>query len=123
MADEITVTSGLTVTKNGTTNRIDNTVESHTMTGSIRVDNVQTIGTTYEAIAKGDIGTIGFMQFVNLDATNYVEIGREISAAFEAFIRVDPGKTSPPVKSASLTALYGRANTGAVNVRCILIEA
>lgn len=123
MANEITITTGMTVTKNSTTNRYDVLNEQHDMTGSIRVDNVQTIGTTYEAIYKGDIGTIGFAQFTNLDSTNYVDIGREISAAFEAFIRVMPGKTSPPIKTSALTALYGRANTAACNVRCVLIEA
>lgn len=123
MANEIQITTGLTVTKNSTTTRLDVANESHDMSGSIRVDNIQTIGTTYEVIYKGDIGTIGFMQFVNLDSTNYVDIGREISAAFEAFIRVMPGKTSPPIKTSALTAIYGRANTAACNVRCILIEA
>lgn len=74
----------------------------------------QTIGTSYEAIAIGDVATAGVAVFKNLDATNYVEIGVEVSAAFYAFAKLKPGEAYP-IRLASGT-IFAKANTAPVSL-------
>ena len=93
-----------------------------TLTSSIRVAGVQDIGTTYEAIDLATVATDGGPAFFyNRDDTNFVEIGREISAAFEAFIKLPPG-TGCFLPGISDKDLFARANTAAVKLEYFIFE-
>jgi len=45
------------------------------LTSDLHITNVQSIGTSEEALVLGDVVTPGFIFVENLDVTNYVEIG------------------------------------------------
>ena len=71
MADEITV-DVLLLVENGTTPqqfRIEKANGSNTwdMSGDVYHAGVQNIGTSAENIVKGDVGTVGWCYFHNLD--------------------------------------------------------
>lgn len=89
---------------------------SLTLTSALRVQGVQNIGTTYEAI---DLATMasdgGPAYFFNRDDTNFVEIGREISAAFEAFAKIPP-LTGAFLPGVSDKDLFAKADTATVDL-------
>lgn len=114
MANEITVTTGLALS-NGLL-VIPNTQKTRQFTQTTaRGGNpgVVDIGTTEETISFGD-ATPGFTEFVNLDTTNYVEVGfstgvygiRLLANGGPALIYVNTGAT-----------VYIKANTAACKVR------
>lgn len=122
MANEITITSGIQILKGSLSHSVNTQTVQADLAG-VRVNRTtQAIGTTYEAYAAGDIATAGWAYFKNLDATNYVELGVQVSAAFYPLVRIDPGKTAGPFRLSILT-FYLRANTAAVNVDCMVAEA
>lgn len=120
MANEISYTANLSATKsNLSLSRASGTLRAD-LTGAKFYNAVQNIGTSYEAIAIGDVASAGFAWFKNHDATNYVEIGLEVSAAFYAFVKLKPGEVW--MGRLATTTIFGRANTGAVNLETMLIE-
>lgn len=115
MANEITSQLSFSYAKGNDSFRISIDQKQNVSSG-IRVSQVQIIGTTYEALSLGDVGTDGGAFFArNLDATNYVEIGREISAAFQAFVKLKPGEFCF-ISGLSSRSLYAKANTAATNL-------
>ncbi len=122
MANEITITSGLAVVKSNIDFTTGIATKQATLTGSRYIRNVQAVGTTYEAVTIGDVSSAGYAYFKNLDSTNYVEIGREVSSAFYELVRIDAGMTAGPFKLAT-TSIFGRANTAAVNLEVTIFEA
>jgi hypothetical protein len=96
--------------------------DSLTLTSAIRVQGVQDIGTTYEAIDLATVGSDGGpAYFRNLDATNFVELGREIAAAFEAFVKLPPG-AGCFLPGVSDKDIFARANTAAVKLEYFICE-
>lgn len=84
-----------------------------------RIQSVQTIGTTEEALALGDVATDGGAFYArNLDATNYVEIGLTGSYV----IKLLPGEYCY-LSGVSSRALYAKANTAAVALAYSLFSA
>jgi hypothetical protein len=122
MANEINYFGFLSVAKGNLSERVDAVNLQADLAGSRRIRNTQIIGTTYEAIALGDLASVGFAMFRNLDTTNYVEIGGEQGANFVPVLRLNPGETAGPLRLAS-TSVFGRANTAAVNLDCTIFEA
>ncbi len=96
-----------------------------TVSGSQCSDTTQSIGTSYEALVFGDIGTNpGNFMLQNLDATNYVEVSSDGGATY--CIRLAPGTASigggiALIPNHSLTTWGARANTAAciVTVRAV----
>jgi len=94
MANEISLTTNLTST-NGT-------VKVNKQIGAVQIDQVaqgrvqdlQAIGTTAEAINLGSISTPGVSVMQNSDATDTIYVGLIISSAgsFETFIELKPGE-------------------------------
>lgn len=81
----------------------------------------QVVGTTAEVLALGD-ATAGPVGLYNSDDTNYVEVGRMISAAFEAFGKVSPGGVGWLEVAAGVT-WYVKANTAAVELKRFIPSA
>ncbi len=122
MADEITVLCKLKV-KNGT-------LDLNYTSGSVQFDQAAArggnpgtvnIGTSDEALALGDITTPGWCYMINLDATNYVDIGPEDTGAIVPFLRLEPGEPALMRLSPSVT-VRGQANTAACNVYVAVLE-
>ena len=106
---------------NGTLNDSYNTsgLTATQTTGTI-IRNVQTL---LSASAQGDqldmggITVPGVAAFANLDLTNYVEIGIQVSGTFYPFIKLLAGQQAGPLfLGVALNAVYARANTGNVNL-------
>lgn len=107
---------------NGLTTSFGSTATlSSTQSGSGVLLGVQTIGTTAEAIALGDLANVrgGFL-LKNEDATNYVEI--DSANTFDKF----PQKILPGgfifLAPQTLT-IYAKANTAAISLSITAAEA
>ncbi len=86
--------------------------------GDAFIHAVQSIGTSEEELAQGaDIGTPGIVFAINLDATNYVEIG---STTGVYGIKLLAGEGYPWRHNSS--TIYAKANTSACLVEYIIIE-
>lgn len=83
---------------------------------------VQDIGTgAHELLAIGsDFGTAGWASFLNLDATNYVELGLDSGATFVPFVKLLAGEFC--VVPLSTKLVYAKANTGSVKLKFSMVE-
>lgn len=118
MANEILAQISLTCTKNGVT--LDQSLSlTKDMAGDEMTQNVQIIGTSAEAIALGDVSTIGYILFKNLDATNYVDLSM-VSDGSVPFSKLLAGDFAM-IKAASAT-IYAKANTAAIKLLVFAIE-
>lgn len=120
MANEITQSITLSVTKNGATasfsasKRID-------MAGDDYLTGTQLIGTSAEVVALGEItGAPGAIAIKNLDAANFIEIGGD-SGLTVFKIKIRPGQSA--LFEPSAATLYALANTASVRIQILAIEA
>jgi len=91
------------------------------MIGSNMTQTTQTIGTTAELVAFGDIsGAPQMLLIQNLDATNYIEIGGD-SGLTVFKLKIPAGKSN--IVSLTSATLYAQANTAAVNILIVALEA
>ena len=96
--------------------------QTQTLTSRIRVQGVQEIGTSAEVIDLATLATDGGpAYFFNQDADNFVEIGRTISASFEAFLKIPPN-TGAFLPGVSDKDLYAKADTAAVFLEYVIWE-
>ena len=119
MADEIYVSLQVSATK-GSLTESKAKDKYITMTGGNYAAGAQTIGTTHEAINLGDVTTPGISFFVNLDATNYVEIGKDSSGTFVPMLKLMPGE--PQLWRPAVTALYAKANAAPVVLQYLVLQ-
>jgi hypothetical protein len=120
MANEITTTVSLRFSKGGASASVNETARAD-MAGSDFLNQVQTIGTTAEAVSFGNItGPPGFVAIKNLDAANFVEFGGDSGLTVFKLILM-PGKTM--LASPASGTLFGKADTAAVDIQVLAIEA
>lgn len=120
MANEITQTISLSVSKNGASSSISKTKRID-QTGDEHIKSTQVIGTTAETLGLGDItGTPSQISITNLDATNFVEIGGD-SGLTVFKIRVSKGETV--IFRPTSSTIYAKADTADVRVEILAIEA
>ena len=118
MADELRYKASATFNKGSVTLSSPAFNAAQTITGTNASSGTQSIGTSAEALAKGDIGTVGFLLLKNLDPTNYVELSQDAGSTF--FGRILPlGVASLPV---SATNIHVKANTAACVCQYLLVE-
>ena len=65
MANEITATAALAFSKNGMSDSFAQVLKTFTLTGAKCVHNVQSIGSSEEALAVGEIASAGWAIFYN----------------------------------------------------------
>ena len=123
MANTLVSTVGLSYREDNTARMLIPTLQvTQTLTSAIRVQGVQNVGTTYEVIDLASLATDGGPAwFYNRDDTNFVEIGREISAAFEAFLKIPP-QCVAFLPGVSDKDLYAKADTAAIDLEYIIWE-
>jgi len=115
MANELSLTLGWKYDKNSRIRIISPVTTKHDVTLSTVVEQVQAIGfAAHEALVLGEVAAPGFAWFHNTDATNYVEIGIDVSAAFHAFLKLLPGQKAACWLATA--APYAKANTASVNL-------
>jgi hypothetical protein len=120
MANEITVVTKLIVVNGNYKEERSVSQYKRDQTTQGGIAQVQDVGTTHELLDVGDVGTEGMVHVRNLDSTNYVEIGVDVAATFYPVIKLSPG--DPAVFPAGAT-LYARANTAAVKLDSMILEA
>ncbi|SVA95950.1 uncharacterized protein METZ01_LOCUS148804 [marine metagenome] len=121
MAEEITVSGSLQVTKDGVTDKLAKVGLSIDMSGGDITHRTQTVGTGEEALGMLDAGTPGLCLIKNLDSTNYVEVRQATGVA--DLIRINAGEFALFRFAADATAPFVIANTGNVIIEYLLIEA
>lgn len=118
MANEISASASLSANKNSIS--VSNSFSrSADMAGSELILSVQSIGTTAEAVALGDVSTIGFLMIKNMDETNFVEI--DSANTFDKF----PQKLLAGdfiLLKPQTTTIYAKANTSACSIVVQAVE-
>jgi len=117
MADELSITVRMNFRKGGAkVNRTENI--SVDITGDAFTHEVQEVGTTQEELAQGaDLGTPGMVLAINLDATNYVEVG---STTGVYTIKILAGGFALWYHNSA--TVYAKANTAACLLEYIIVE-
>ena len=120
MANEGYFSINLKATKSGA--NVGQTVSDRfNMTGAEMIQSTQNIGTTAELVSFGGItGAPQMVMIQNLSATNFVELGGD-SGLTVFKIKVPAGQAA--MFTASSATLYAKADTAAVNVLVVAIEA
>ena len=123
MANEISITAKLSVSKGGTTVTNATSTDSIDMTGTNMLTLVQNIGTSYEALTLTDIDTASkyFVMLRNKDATNYVEVSFDAGSTYS--LRMDAGELCGPLPMVAGEQIGCRANTAACEVEIICCES
>lgn len=126
MPATITLTSAMRVV--GTTGlSIEKRQKKQTITvaGDDHSSNTQVIPTTAGGtlvVIAAAVGTPGVARFHNLDATNYVDLGRQVAGTFYEVIRLLAGEFYDFRLACANNALYALANGGSVRLDHEIIE-
>ena len=121
MANEISVTSTFSITNNNLTYSSSESFNADQSIQGGPSNGTQQIGTTHETIGVTDITSLGWAVFKNLDNTNYIEVGVDVSATFYPFLRLLPGETVVVRVSPAIT-LYAKANSTPSDLQTSVFE-
>lgn len=122
MANEITERFSIEVSNGALEYKFPMTQQSIDQAAAGIMDFVQAVGTSMEAVNVGDMGTGYRIAAINLDDTNYVQLGID-SGGFVPIEKILPGETNLPHRIDPTVTLQAKANTGACNVRFIITKA
>ena len=120
MADEITLNASLAV---NATNFVEAfnpgrlTIDLADVKGDGGVQAISHSGSAAQGEAFGvtDVSSGGVFFFRNLDETNFVEIGFQVSSTFYPFLKLLAGEYA--IGRIGTAAPFGRANTANMNVQ------
>lgn len=122
MANEISVAGQLIYEDSeGTSEYLQLAEKLLTITTKKYVKHKQNIGTSEEALDKGELAAIGWMIFKNLDATNFVEL-RSATGAANDVIKVPPASFALFHWGSDVTAPFAIANTAACQCEYLLLS-
>ena len=121
MANELKITTQLRLSK-GSVSLIIGTASHYVdVSGDHSIHRTQEVGfAAAEALDIGEITTVGYCWFRNLDADNFVEIGYDDSG-FKNLIKLKAGEQCGPVRLGQ-DAPYAQADTAAVDLEYVIIE-
>ena len=121
MSNEITVTAMLSVLNGNHDERFAHANLRFDQTTQGAYSAIQSVGTSEENIAVGDVAAGRFVAMRNLDATNYVSWGQDHSSTMRkigrlragsvALFELEPGET-----------IRAQANTAACRVKVVILE-
>jgi hypothetical protein len=86
---------------------------SGNLSDEAKMKNVQTVGTSSEALVKGDIASPGYLFCQNLDPTNFVDFSTD-NANADIFATLAPGDFF--LIKAHSTTVYAKADTNPCRV-------
>lgn len=117
MANEITVSVSMTVSKGGIAISTGSLSKTSDMTGTYCATESQLIGTSNEALSFNTTDITGDVNLgiKNMDATNYVEIFKD-SGNTHLLSKLKAGQSCMLMNVPAAT-LYARANTAAVSIQ------
>lgn len=119
MADEITLTMRMLVSKGNLVHKEEPGIQSITLNGANGTGGIQNIGTSAELITMGDTGTAGWAFMRNTDTTNYVDLGTS-TTSFVAFARLKAGEAC--MFRLGTNAPAARANVAAINLQYFILS-
>ena len=123
MADEITITDIINVTKGRLVNRgLSVAGIPITFNGSQYVGQVQTIGTSPEALVMGDVTVPGRYVMANNEASggNSIQIGSNDSTGFHPLDELDPGESSSG--RLAINTPFAKAIGGSAELEYFILE-
>lgn len=119
MADEITISFSMRCINGELSFNLPATAKTFDQTtaraGTFTVD----VGTSEETLSTGDLAG-GFVSLVNLDATNYVEVGFA-TGVYPIKLRAESGPLLVELNGSP--TIYLKANTAACKVQAAVINA
>lgn len=118
MANEITIAVTLKASKNGAGISVT-TTKTLDMAGTHMINNVQSVGTSWEQMVIGDVSGAGFVYVKNLDATNYVEVALANDGT-KIFQKILPGEAT--LIKAETDTMYLQANGADCDVEIAAVE-
>lgn len=118
----IQLTTILSETLTGISTQLAVSGQYVTQSGSRYTQGVMHVPTTAggTAIPVSSLSNLGYAMFVNLDATNYVDIMSATSGT--AFVRLQPGDSALFRFTSTITAPAMLAHTGACDVQFLIME-
>lgn len=119
MANELSISASLVydpADDDGFTDSISDVLRTLSTTTNRFVKGRVSVATSEQAIDLGNLATLGWAFFVNLDETNYVEI-RSATGASNDIIRLDPLTCALFRFGSDVSAPFMVANTAACLVR------
>ncbi|MCP4528937.1 MAG: hypothetical protein GY833_23960 [Aestuariibacter sp.] len=122
MANEITITGKVTLKSGGFELELNSRSLKVDQTGEGGIQQVQEIGTTYEAIDLGQVATEGYAMFRNLDDTNFVQIGLDGGASLTPVMKLLATETAGPLRIDAAATLFALADTASCNLEVIILE-
>lgn len=124
MSNEITLLSGLSVANGNDREELKTgpniVYANQTTPGSTKP--TQLIGTSEEDIVLTDITTPGWVEILNLDSTNYCQLGPKSGGSMIPFLKLLPGKTAGPFYLDDSVTMRAKANTAAVRLKFLACE-
>lgn len=117
MSNELRINYSLEYSKNGAS--VSKTKDfSIDITGNSFTNAVQTVGTSEESLSvHPDIGTVGYVLIINLDDTNFLEVG-STSGVYD--IKVMPGEFA--IYRHNSNTIYAKADTAPVDAEFAVFE-
>lgn len=122
MANELSITASLSFADSeGTDETLDVSEYELTISTKKYIKAKISVGTSEEALPLGEVSSLGYCFFKNLDETNYVEI-RSGTGASNDVIKVGPLGIALFRFGSDVTAPYVIANTAACQCEYILVS-
>ena len=124
MANEVSIQGRVLAVKNGITT--DSTAQNLqlTMAGNTAVKNIQTIGTTTEALVLGDVATPGYLYLKRATAptgdTVYISLDTPASSG-NAFATLD-AVSKFAIVPCQQTTIYAKAAATATNIEVLAVS-
>jgi hypothetical protein len=121
MAQEITLTLKMSVSKGFLVQKNDPGTILVDMSGTTATGGAQDIGTSTnaETITMSDVSSAGYAYFRNTDATNFVEIGTGTGVSFAPFIKLKAGEAA--ICRLGTNTPTAKANAAAVKLQYYII--
>lgn len=122
MANEITVSSRLKVSNGNLAIDMNPGSLQFDQTARRAFAAVQDIGTSAEAVVTGDISTLGWAWFRNLDDTNYVEVGPDSGGSLVGFCKLKASEVAGPFRLKPGITIKAQANTATVKLQVVVFD-
>lgn len=121
MANELTLTSTFSFTKNSSTFALSASGLQVDVSGTNAIHNRQIIGTSAEALVLGDVAAGGYFIGINRDGTNFIEI-RHATGGTD-LVKMLAGEVAMFRISGDATAPAAIADTANCELEYIILDA
>lgn len=121
MANELTVSGSIVHNNQTPTVTWSVTSLNVTMAGTVLIAGRRSIGTSEEALTLGEVATLGWAWFKNIDATNFVEI-RSATGAANDIIKIKAGEFALFRFGSDVSAPFAIADTAACLLDYVIFQ-